>query len=145
MPLIKRCGKRKKAQEPCCVHQMVGLHRTWSGLATFTVMITIVLPAGAGTTNGRVLGADAVGVSMYKPTGLLMHLNPWRVNVRQEPSRTRTPPKAEHPPTAPGVSRALVGVETFSFDGKAAVTAHENYDKDKEGGWIWGNCSRMSK
>ena len=45
---------------------------------------------------------------------------------------------------SPGLSHALASVESFSFDGKMAATAHERYEKDKDGGWIWGHAVAMS-
>lgn len=36
-------------------------------------------------------------------------------------------------------------MESFALDGNAAVTVHEGYQKDKQGGWIWGNSALMNE
>lgn len=90
-PPAKRNAKRKKPQEPCYVHHVVGPRRTWSGLATFMMMVTVVLDlaAGAVVTNMMVLGADTVGVSTYTfgATGLLMNAEQWHGKPRREISK----------------------------------------------------------
>ena len=38
----------------------------------------------------------------------------------------------------------LASVESFTFDGKMAAAASERYEKDKDGGWVWGNAVGMT-
>lgn len=80
-PTPKRTGKRKKIQAPRYNECAIGPRRTWSGVATFGLMSTFPLAftAGAGATNGPILGPKVVGLSSFAmgATGLLHHADQW--------------------------------------------------------------------
>lgn len=44
----------------------------------------------------------------------------------------------------PRPGQRLVSMESFTLDGKAAVTSHERYQNDEGGVWIWGNSALMN-
>ncbi|GIL62381.1 hypothetical protein Vafri_16596, partial [Volvox africanus] len=43
-----------------------------------------------------------------------------------------------------GLPAALTSVSSFTPEGQVAATPHNTYQKDSEGGWIWGNSVSLS-
>lgn len=100
-----------------------------------------------GATNAHVMGSDAVGLTTYTfGSSDLVNADQWPGSPPREQHRPRVLPDATNISIrkTPSLARALVSVESFTFDGRAAVTAYERSHKDEEGGWIWGNSLLMS-
>ena len=127
----------------------VGPHRTWSGVATFGLVLVFLLTfaAGVGATNGRVLGPEAVNISSVTAgtSGILHHMG-----LSNRPARDRLGTVLQDQPRSNparhhhSLATALATAESFTFNGKTAVTSYDRYRKDDKDGWIWGNSARFS-
>ena len=139
----KRSGKRKKRVIPSYAEHRTCKGRSWHGLATFTLLSALLFAftASAGATQACVTGATGVELAAHAlGTGGLIANVSGQHGLRQQ----RGPGQPEDDRIyAPNLASALASVESFSFDGKVAVTAYERYQKDAEGGWIWGNSVHM--
>lgn len=150
-PPGKRHGKRKKAEEPRYNEYVLGPMGTWSGIATFGLMIAFVLAfsIAVGATHCRILGSEAVGLSAFAfgATSLLNHADDWNVPPLGRPPRFS--PVDEGPPITPethtGLAAVLASMDSFNFNGRTAVAAYEWCSKDSKDGWIWGNSPLMTE
>ena len=143
----KRHGKRKKIRVPIIEQHAVTRARSWASVATFLTVLTmlVTLAAGVGATNAGILSTELMGVGTCTSgsAGLLaLSQGGMFANRECQPGGDRVRARQTQPP---GIARALAAVESFSFDGRAAATAHELYEKDAHGGWIWGNSKQLSK
>lgn len=112
-----------------------------------------MLMVGVGATNGRVLAPEAVSFLTYvvSTPGLLHHVDRWSGSP---PRQERHAPishtlliRGANPSSwarAQSLAAALVSTESFTFNGKIAETAYTQFQKDIDGGWIWGSNVLMS-
>jgi len=131
LPPPKRQGKRRKPQPPVYQARVVGPARTLTGVATFCVMVTVALAlaAGAGVTNGSVVGPDCIGLPLFTMStsaGLF-----WKTGFRSVFSNPggQPPDPGQHPNRRCSLATALASTESFRFDGRTAVTQHTNGTK----------------
>ena len=129
----RREGKRKKrGSRPQPI--IIGAKRTWSA-ALSLVLVTALLLAfsiGVGATGGSHYGTEGLqAIQQVEVVGAALHGIPFSFTGSRSSS---------HLGYGTGQASALAAVDGYSFDGYLAATAHESYEKDPEGGWIWGNA-----
>lgn len=103
-----------------------------------TLLVAFALGTGATPCT---LGTEIMGIGGCSTgsAGLLLHSDQWQHDYRPGTSSSHRPPSPGRSPRASSIARVLVGIESFTFDGKATIITHESYEKDADGGRIWGN------
>lgn len=142
-PKPKRTGKRKKPSPPRD-RLATGAKRTWRGVFTFLFFFAALfsMAAGVGATGGNLSGSAGLqAMQQIEAVSAALHAAPPQLRARW---RITPDPdilsSSDHPP---GLSGVLASVDSFTFDGKMAAAACERYEKDKDGGWVWGHATAM--
>ena len=139
----KRTGKRKKPLPPRR-EQVTGSKRSWRGIITFLLFVAALcsMAASVGATGGVVSGLAGIGaMQQLEAVGAALRSAPPELRMRWRPNVD--PDICFSGNDFNGISRVLASVESFSFDGKMAAAACERYEKDKDGGWVWGHATAM--
>ncbi|PNW79026.1 hypothetical protein CHLRE_09g398141v5 [Chlamydomonas reinhardtii] len=142
----KRTGKRKKYRGPRTEVQ-VGTKRSWYGVTVFLLyaIALISLAARVGAVGGAAGGVPALqALQQVEAVTNALSSAPPHLRVRWDLAQDPLDLQQQYGAGPPGLSHVLASVESFTFDGKMAAAASERYEKDKEGGWVWGNAVAMT-
>ncbi|PNW87895.1 hypothetical protein CHLRE_01g006402v5 [Chlamydomonas reinhardtii] len=142
----KRTGKRKKHRGPRTEVQ-VGTKRSWYGVTVFLLyaIALISLAARVGAVGGAAGGVPALqALQQVEAVTNALSSAPPHLRVRWDLAQDPLDLQQQYSTGPPGLSHVLASVESFTFDGKMAAAASERYEKDKEGGWVWGNTVAMT-
>ena len=150
-PSTERKGKRKRVPRAAWHRNQASpppLRRTWGNLASFALITCLLfsLAAGAGAMHGAVLQSDLAAISSNLVTsgGILLQHGGVRPSAS---SGLGYDPWAEADPgdyaqwDTRGHAVAMTSVGSFTPEGHSAAAAYQRYQKDSDGGWIWGNSS----
>jgi hypothetical protein len=140
-----RKGKRKRtrpspASPPCPLPP----RRSWSHLLSFALVASLLftLAAGVGAVHGGVMDSDLARISSNVVTtrGVLLRQAGGQIIFSSRPEFDPCADPGWHEAAhAGGHATAMASVGSFTPEGVSSAAAYDRYEKDPEGGWIWGN------